>query len=410
VTDRRSIEEQLRSFAGQLERLVDERTQELVQSQTRLRVLAKELNLAEQRERKRLAGELHDYLAQLLVLGCLKLGQVRRTGLPSKVEQTLKETEEVLTKALEYSRTLMAELSPPVLQEHGLPAGLMWLGEQMQRYGLMVRVDIGDAAGLFLPNDWAVLLFQSVRELLMNALKHSGCQNLYIRLQQGERRLCIEVRDDGIGFDLAAAALTSTTAMSSKLGLFSIRERMIALGGWLDLDSTPGEGTRAALVLPLSDEGIRGKGLERAGNTSESANGSPDDALGRISHASDVIRVLLVDDHAMVRQGLRTVLDSYADIEVVGEAWNGEDAVAGADRLHPAVVVMDINMPKKNGIEATRLIKERHPDIVVIGLSVQVGGENERAMKQAGGALLLTKEAAVDELYRVIQKALKTNV
>ena len=84
------------------------------------------------------------------------------------------------------------------------------------------------------------------------------------------------------------------------------------------------------------------------------------------------IRVLLVDDHAMVRQGLRTVLDSYADIEVVGEAWNGEEAVAGTDRLRPAVVVMDINMPKMNGIEATRLIKARHPDIIVIGLSVQV--------------------------------------
>ena len=112
----------------------------------------------------------------------------------------------------------------------------------------------------------------------------------------------------------------------------------------------------------------------------------------------------------MVRQGLRTVLDSYADIEVVGEAWNGEEAVIGTDRLRPAVVVMDINMPKMNGIEATRVIKERHPDIVVIGLSVQIGGENERAMKQAGGALLLTKEAAVDELYRVIQKALTTKV
>ena len=122
------------------------------------------------------------------------------------------------------------------------------------------------------------------------------------------------------------------------------------------------------------------------------------------------IRVLLVDDHAMVRQGLRTVLDSYADIEVVGEAWNGEEAVAGTDRLRPAVVVMDINMPKMNGIKATTMIRARHPEIIVIGLSVNTSGENEMAMKQAGATMLLTKEAAVDELYRTIQEALKTKV
>jgi DNA-binding NarL/FixJ family response regulator len=122
------------------------------------------------------------------------------------------------------------------------------------------------------------------------------------------------------------------------------------------------------------------------------------------------IRVLLVDDHAMVRQGLRSVLDSYADVEIVGEASNGEEAVAGAERLHPSIVIMDINMPKMNGIEATRLIKERQLDIVVIGLSVQAGGANEEAMIKAGAAMLLTKEAAVDELYRAIQDALKKKV
>ena len=122
--DLRNSEERLRSFSGQLEDRVEERTQELVHSQDRLRMMATELNLAEQRERKRLAGELHDYLAQLLVLCRLNLGQVRRASLPEKVEDIVKETEDALNKALDFSRTLMAELSPPVLQEHGLSAGL----------------------------------------------------------------------------------------------------------------------------------------------------------------------------------------------------------------------------------------------------------------------------------------------
>ena len=129
-------------------------------------------------------------------------------------------------------------------------------------------------------------------------------------------------------------------------------------------------------------------------------------ASSPVLHASPRIRVLLVDDHGMVRQGLRSMLESYADIEIVGEARNGEEAVALVERLQPSIVVMDINMPKMNGIEATAKIKFRFPRTIVIGLSVQTGGANQEAMRKAGASMLLTKEAAVDELYRAIQATL----
>ena len=116
------------------------------------------------------------------------------------------------------------------------------------------------------------------------------------------------------------------------------------------------------------------------------------------------VGVLLVDDHAMVRQGLRTMLESYADVEVVGEACDGEEALVCTEQLNPAVVVMDINMPKMNGIEATARLKARYPDIDIIGLSVNAGEENQRAMKKAGATSLITKEAAVDQLYAAIQE------
>jgi DNA-binding NarL/FixJ family response regulator len=115
----------------------------------------------------------------------------------------------------------------------------------------------------------------------------------------------------------------------------------------------------------------------------------------------------LVDDHAMVRQGLRSLLDGYTDIEVVGEASNGEEALACVATLNPAIVVMDINMPKMNGVEATTIIRDGHPEITVIGLSVQSGGEMHQAMLKAGAAVLLTKEAAVDQLYQTIQAVQK---
>jgi DNA-binding NarL/FixJ family response regulator len=108
----------------------------------------------------------------------------------------------------------------------------------------------------------------------------------------------------------------------------------------------------------------------------------------------------------MVRQGLRSVLDGYADLEVVGEASNGEEAVRMTERLRPSLVLMDIHMPKVSGIEATTRIKARHPDIVIIGLSVQAGQESHLAMLKAGATRLLTKETAVDELHHAILQAL----
>ena len=122
--------------------------------------------------------------------------------------------------------------------------------------------------------------------------------------------------------------------------------------------------------------------------------------------AAQKIRVLIVDDHAMVRQGLRAVLQSYPNIEVVGEAANGEEGVACVQKLQPAVIVMDIGMPNLDGIGATRLIKIQYPQIAVVGLSVNAPSFHVDAMLKAGAFEALTKDKAVDELYSAIQRAI----
>ena len=399
VTERKRAE-------GELEQRVVDRTQELTQLHAQLRGLTTELNLTEQRERRRLATELHDHLAQLLVLGKMKLGQSKRlTQSAEKRDELIEETDAVLSEALAYTRTLVIDLSPPILREFGLPAALRWLGERMQRHELAVTVQI-EIEDLPLPEDQAVLLFQSVRELLMNTIKHARSHTASVRMEQESGSLRIEVRDEGVGFNLAA---DTQAPIYPKFGLFSIRERMRALGGHFDLQSAPGEGAMATLILPLAGT-PETKVLSPLKDGSQSLLSAEPDSpqqSNRSTQHSNRIRVLLVDDHAMVRQGLRTVLDSYPDLEVVGEAWNGQEAVASAERLQPSIVVMDINMPMMNGIDATTEIIARYPDIVVIGLSVQAGGANEEAMKKAGAAILLTKEAAVDELYQAILQALK---
>jgi DNA-binding NarL/FixJ family response regulator len=115
----------------------------------------------------------------------------------------------------------------------------------------------------------------------------------------------------------------------------------------------------------------------------------------------------LVDDHAMVRQGLRAILETYADVQVVGDACDGIEALSAVERLCPRVIFMDINMPNKNGIEVTAEIKARHPHIPIIGLSVNAGQENQEAMLKAGASILLTKEAPVDQLYSAIRDVMK---
>lgn len=405
ITERKRTETRLMQLTAELEQRVVERTAELVQSENRLRTLAKELNLAEQRERTRLAGELHDYLSQLLVFCRMTLAQAKKTGLSSRGENFIKETEESLDKALTYCRTLMAELSPPVVQEQGLPAGLLWLCDHMKRQGLAVTVELPEALDLPLPKDCAVLLFQSVRELLINVAKHGVVKEATMCMTSEDRSLCIIVRDEN-GFDLAAAAAGKASPLSSKFGLFSIRERMKALGGRFDIQSAPGEGTTATLVLPLSSPSVPSSELRVPPSSigSRASDSEPRTQNSRFhQHSTEGIRVLLVDDHTLLRQGLLSIVSAYNHFEIVGEAGDGEDAVELAERLRPDVIVMDIHMPRMDGIEATKRIKANRPEIIIIGLSVNESADMAQRMKAAGVTVYLTKESAADTLCRAIE-------
>ncbi|HJT20471.1 MAG TPA: PAS domain S-box protein, partial [Nitrospira sp.] len=397
VTERKEAETALMRLTIDLERRVAERTGALSDSQRKLRALTSELNLAEQRERRRLAGELHDYLAQLLVVAQMKLCHA-----PQR-DEAVEEVNRVLDRALTYTRSLVAQLAPPALQQFGLSAALSWLGEEMRRHEMVVTVQAPDER-LPLSDDQAGLLFQSVRELLMNAVKHAKIGRALVKVDRDDRLLTVAVQDEGIGFDAGSALEKS----ADKFGLFSIRERMYALGGSFTIASAPGKGTTATLTLPLALGGeaagtlhVRRDALNKTEPPFETASKSASRMTHHVSRSQ--IRVLLVDDHAMVREGLRTLLNGYPEIEVVGEAGDGEAAIEEARRLLPHVVVMDVNMPRMDGIEATRHITRLLPGSAVIGLSVNASHHMQAAMKAAGGRTLLTKESAAESLYLTIK-------
>ncbi len=397
ITERVEAEEQLRRWTEELERRVSERTQDLVRSQDRLRHLAQELTLTEQRERQRLASELHDYLAQLLVVCRLKLGQALRKAGQNGVGQALRDVDQVLDQSLTYTRSLVAELAPPVLQQFGLPSAIKWLAEQMSRHALTVEVSLPDQS-VELGEDEARLLYMSVRELLFNVVKHSGTDRAIVTMSLRDGgQLDIVVEDCGQGF--LADLMPEGSVGQGGFGLFSIRERMEAMDGWCQVESAPGRGTRVTLGLRAGPAG--------PADTTRAAAAAPPSRRAKPSGGGrgGALRVLLVDDHAMVRQGLRSVLESYADLEVVGEAGNGEEAVELAKTVQPDAVVMDVNLPKMDGVEATRRIVKDRPSTIVVGLSVNFSVHVERAMKQAGAVAMLTKELAVDQLYETIHEA-----
>ena len=134
------------------------------------------------------------------------------------------------------------------------------------------------------------------------------------------------------------------------------------------------------------------------------------------AHASDPsteaprVRVLLVDDHVVVRRGLRLVFDLEDDLEVVGEAGDGREALAQVAALHPDVVVMDLLMPVMNGVEATRAIRARHPDVEVVALTSVLEDRLVVDAIEAGAAGYLLKETRPDELFEAVRAAARGEV
>jgi len=228
---------------------------QVVEGEERLRDIAAELAITEERERRALASELHDYLAQLLTLGQikLKLAQQFLGSSPRQSERCMQETAEALRRSLEYARTLMAELVPPELHKSGLPAAIRCLAGQMAKHGLTVDLCL-DIESLALPQDEAVLLYKCVRELLINVVKHSGVARATVALSvDPDQRLWIMVEDHGRGYDSAFLQ----TATTGHFGLASIRERLTNIGGWLGEDSAIGKGTTITLCLPLSESELQ---------------------------------------------------------------------------------------------------------------------------------------------------------
>lgn len=389
ITERKHAEEALRQLNATLEQRVAERT-ELAEARARqLQSLAAELIEAEERERRRVAGLLHDDLQQILVSARIQL-QVARAGLPA--EPILANVEQLLDQSIGKSRRLSRELSPAVLQHAGLVEALQWLAGQMRdRFGLHVALEARMAQPFESPT-LKVFLFRAAQELLFNVVKHAGVKSARVMVSGTGRSLALTVSDQGRGFNPAILA----TPSAGNLGLISLRERTRYIGGELIIDSSPEKGSAFSLTVPI----------DPAGSHQHQPPEADHQTLAQIGPAAGSgkgnIRVLFVDDHKVMRQGLVRLMASQPVIRVVGEAADGLEAIAQARQLKPDVIVMDVSMPVMNGIEATRQIKAEFNEVKVIGLSMHEDEQLAASMREAGAEAFVCKSASSAELLKAI--------
>ena len=245
ITQRKMAEAALQALTDTLEQQVAKRT-ELAEARSRqLQELTIELVEAEERERRRIAGLLHDDLQQLLASAWIQV-QATRERHPSI--DSLKNVESTLKESIEKSRNLSHELTPPVLQQGDLADTIEWLAHRMKKqFGLQVKVE-RTALPRFKNAPLKVFIFKTVQELLFNIVKHSGVEDARVIFSGNEDSFSITVTDQGRGFDPDILSSHGTAG----LGLSNLAQRANSVGCNLDIESAPGQGSRIMLTVPVS--------------------------------------------------------------------------------------------------------------------------------------------------------------
>jgi PAS domain S-box-containing protein len=232
ITKRKETEEQLLSY------------------QKQLRSLAEEVSTVEERERRRLASTVHDVICQGLAAAQMKLKTTAKSRDVDRMTKVLQELSDVVEQLIKDSRSLMHDLSPPILYELGFEAAVEWLSEKIQAdYGLVTCV-FADEEEKPLESHVRNVLFYAVREVLLNVVKHAQTDEVEVSITREGEQIRIDVIDDGIGFEWTATSFLADG--TGGFGLFNIRERLDYLGGSVEVQSRVGHGCTVVLRAPLA--------------------------------------------------------------------------------------------------------------------------------------------------------------
>jgi two-component system, NarL family, sensor kinase len=393
------------AVATELTELV-ETNEALRVTETSLRQLSGRLLQLQDEERRRIARDLHDVTGQKIALLSMSLDRLGRlVGTKDReAKDTFEESREVVRKIGEEIRTLSYLLHPPLLDESGLASAVRWYAEGFQkRSGIHLTVDI--APGLTrLSMDVETALFRVVQESLTNVHRYSGSPDAEIKIFAEDGRFQLEVVDHGKGIAAGTPRASIDGIASLGVGIPGMRERLRQLGGQLDVDFGR-NGTRVVATVPLRhvemetttvDEVDEAKGTKHGSKSAADADG----------HNDARRRILIADDHEVMRRGVRGLLESHDEWAVCGEAFEGKEAVAKSRELRPDLIIMDINMPGLTGIAAAQAIRRENPSTKILFFSVHESAQTVREVVSAGAQGYVAKSRAGHDLVDAVRNVL----
>jgi len=383
------------AVATELTEIVDA-NQALRITETSLRQLSARLLQLQDEERRRIARDLHDITGQKIAVLSMSLDRLARLTEQRKPEakESIKESREIVSQIGEEIRTLSYILHPPLLDECGLASAVHWYAEGFQkRSSIKLEVEV-DADLPRLPADAETTLFRVVQESLTNVHRYSGSSSAKIRISKSSGEVLLEVIDYGHGIKSGTARAKLDGPAPLGVGIPGMRERLHQLGGELSVDFGT-SGTRVAATLPIR----------------KSADGESDESQSSLSltirSAEDARRrILIADDHELMRRGLRGLLESHDEWAVCGEAVEGNEAVRKSTELRPDLVIMDVNLPGLSGIEAAQQIRLERDATKILFFTVHDSDEIVREIIGVGALGYVAKSRASQDLIEAVRLVL----
>lgn len=360
----------------------------LAEREHRLQDFAGRLLEARKEERRRIACDLHDGLIQAAVTAHQDLQACAGDyppGSPSGREK-LDRALELVGQIVEEVRDVITTLRPKALDGSGLGAMLRSRVDSLRVEGW--EITYAEALGEErLPAEVETTLYWVAREALTNVRKHARTTRANVTLRRSGKGVCLKVHDLGCGFD--GAAPRASRGPGEQVGLFGMRERISLLGGEFRVDSQAGAGTCVVAEIPF-------------GRTTP----TPEDRVPNPSRKASPARLLVADDHALIREGLRATLAGEPDLEVVAEAADGREAIELSRGLRPDLVLMDVRMPEMDGLAVARAIKAESIGTDVLMLTAHGDPDDLFEAVQAGAVGYVIKDADKRELIGAVRGAL----
>src|SRR6202162_2412132 len=363
-----------------------------------LRQLSARLLKLQDEERRRIARDLHDTTGQKIAVLSMTLDRLAKLVDIRKVDvkDALTESRDVVGKIGEEIRTLSYLLHPPLLDECGLASAVLWYAEGFKkRSGIHLSVSIDDEL-VRLTTDAETALFRVLQESLTNVHRYSGSPSAEIRIFQSASKVHLEIVDHGKGVK-AGTERSFAGAPTLGVGIPGMRERIRQLGGQLEVDFRH-DGTRVHASLPV--EASAEESLQSTGQLFR----DKENFQAHPRQRPDVRkRILIADDHEVMRRGVRGLVESQEEWSVCGEAIEGYEAISKTRELRPDLLILDVSIPGMSGIEAALQILKDDPGTKILFFTMYDSPQMMREISNVGAWGYVAKARAGNDLVDAVR-------